>query len=137
MERRRSQRVAVNLDVECVVTDDAPRSVLRADAVDNKIERVAFSTEGAGEFFDARMVDISVNGARLVSGTQPPLLSRLKLSFSFENFKHLEATALVMWRTSVPMSEGQYSFGVLFEAIPVDVRVSIHNAVTKTVSAQS
>lgn len=129
MERRRSQRVAVNLDVECVVTDDAPRSVVQADAVD-KIERVTFSSEGAGEFFDARMVDISVNGARLMSGTQPPLLSRLKLTFTFEDFKHLEATALVMWRTSVPSPQGQHSFGVLFEAIPVDVRVRIHKAIT-------
>lgn len=130
MERRRSQRIAVNLNVECSVTDDAPRSVLQANPADNKIERVLLSTTGAGQFFDGRMVDLSVNGACLSSESQPPLLSRLSLSFSFAEFKHVQATALVMWRTTGPSPQGEYSFGVLFEAIPVDVRVSIQKAVT-------
>ncbi|WNG16160.1 PilZ domain-containing protein [Cystobacter fuscus] len=130
MERRRSQRIAVNLEVEASVTDDAPRSVVRADPVDDNIERVSFSTEGAGQFFDAQMMDLSVNGARLSSETRPPLLSRMSLSFSFAEFKHVQATALVMWRTRAPSPQGQYSFGVLFEAIPVDVRMSIHKLIT-------
>jgi hypothetical protein len=130
MERRRSKRIAVNVDVQISVMDDVPGSVLQADPADDKIERVVFATEGAGEFFDAQMVDLSVNGARLMSETQPPLLSRVSLAFSFGELRHVHATALVMWRTTVPSSQGQYSFGVLFEAMPVDVRVGIHKAVT-------
>ncbi|WP_375772619.1 PilZ domain-containing protein [Archangium gephyra] len=130
MERRRSQRIAVNLEVEFSVTDDAPRSVLQADPKDDQIERVTFPTDGAGEFYEARILDLSVNGARLSSRMQPALLSRLGLSFSFAEFKHVQATALVMWRTAGASPEGEYGFGVLFEAIPVDVRVSIHKAIT-------
>ncbi len=128
MERRRAKRIAVNVDVQVSVMDDVPASAARSDA-DEKIERVALATEGAGEFFDAEIVDLSVNGARLTSATQPPLLSRVSLAFDFKEHKYIHATALVMWRTSVPSPQGQYGFGVLFEAVPLPVRQSIEKAV--------
>jgi hypothetical protein len=125
---RRAKRIAVNIDVQVSVMDDVPASVTQSDAERN-IERVKLSTEGAGEFFDAEMVDVSFNGAGLTSETQPPLLSRVSLAFNFQEHRYVHVTALVMWRTTVPSPQGQYGFGVLFEAMPVDVRMSINKAV--------
>lgn len=130
MERRRSKRISVNIDVQLSVMDDEPASSSQAKPADNKVERVILATEGAGQFFDAEMVDLSVNGARLVSETPPPLLSRVSLAFDFEKHKYIQATALVMWRTTSASPQGMYSFGVLFEAMPVKVRVAIDEAVT-------
>ncbi len=124
--------MTVNVDVQLSVMDDVPASIIQANSADANIERVPLSTEGAGEFFDARMVDISANGARLTSETRPPLLARVSLAFSFAGFNYVHATGLVMWRTSAPSTQGQqHSFGVLFESMPVEVRVGIERVITE------
>ena len=133
-ERRRAKRIAVNIEVVVSVMDNAPASVVQAGPAESNIERVVFATQGSGEFFDADMLDISTNGARLASDLHPPLLSRVSLAFNFEELKYVHATALVMWRTTVPGSDGRYGFGVLFEAIPVDVRVRIEKAINAKAS---
>jgi hypothetical protein len=133
-DRRRAKRIAVNIEVVVSVMDNAPGSVVQANPAESNIERVVFTTQGSGEFFDADMLDISTNGARLSSELQPPLLSRVSLAFNFEELRYVHATALVMWRTRTPASDGKYGFGVLFEAIPVDVRVRIEKAITTKAS---
>ena len=96
-------------------------------AIDSGYARIALARGAAEPFaaprelFEATIRDLSVNGARLVAAAVPPWLSRLSLSFELPAYGSALAVAIVMWRTTTRDEDGP-GFGVLFEAVDLDVR---------------
>ncbi|MEM9493867.1 MAG: PilZ domain-containing protein, partial [Myxococcota bacterium] len=102
-------------------------------------ERVTSNTERIGETFPAVIRDISVGGA-FITGAALPLLSRISFSFELDDHGTVDAIAWALWRRDedceIPLSSGKtvtlpQGFGVLFEAIPIEARVAIHNLVVR------
>lgn len=124
MERRRAPRVAVSIPTKVDVLPEARGPSPSAQPEQGDIERVRINTEMAGEFFQAQLLDLSENGARLSAETAPPLLARVGISFRLDGVM-VPTLGLVMWRTRAPGPDGRLSFGVLFEAVPIEVRQTI------------
>ena len=134
-ERRHARRVVLNVPV--VVTPLALAEVELQPALARVYERVQASTERVGTSFPAVIRDISVGGA-FITGDVLPLLSRVLLTFELESYGPVEAIAWTMWRRkndcaisgpdgrSIELPQG---FGILFEAIPLEARIAIHNLV--------
>ncbi len=93
-----------------------------------------------GDKFPGRLRDLSTNGA-FVAGEALPLLSRIAFSFDLPDFGTVEGIGWTLWRRSedceVPRDGGEPAllpkgFGILFEAIPLDARLAIHQMVQRT-----
>ena len=136
-ERRRARRIIVN--VPATVEPLGETKVDLHPELAKVYERVAASTERAGEQLTAVIRDLSVGGAFLV-GESLPLLTRVKLTFELEGHGEVEAIAWTLWRRqadcAIPGPDGDITelpqgFGVLFEAIPLEARIAIHNLVVE------
>jgi hypothetical protein len=97
--------------------------------------RVESDKSAVGRRFPGILRDLSTNGAFIA--TEPvALMSRLALQFEFENVR-VDGLAWVLWRRDadceVTGSEGPVllprGIGILFESIPLDVRIAIARAV--------
>ena len=134
-ERRRARRIIINTPV--VVEAIGHPAVKLPDELARVYERVNGNTERLGTSFPAVIRDISVNGAFL-AGDPLPLMTRVKLTFTLADYGQIEAIAWSLWRRTadcaIPGPDGQslelsQGFGVLFEAIPLEARIAIHNLV--------
>jgi hypothetical protein len=134
MEHRRARRILLNqptvLEVVGQPAMELPPQVAQV------YTRVESDKSAVGRRFPGIVRDLSTNGAFIA--TDPvPLLSRLALQFEFDGTR-IDALAWVMWRrdadcevqaadgTAITLPRG---IGVLFESIPLDVRVAIARAV--------
>lgn len=134
-EKRRAQRIFLNAPVTIEVIRQPEVSL--PDALARVYERVRSVDAMVGERFPGVLRDLSTNGA-FITGQPLPLLSRVALTFPLEGYGQVDAIGWVLWRRSddceitgadgapVPLSKG---FGVLFEAIPLDARLHIHELV--------
>ena len=100
--------------------------------------RVEADRSAVGRRFPGIVRDLSTNGAFIA--TDPvPLLSRLAMQFDFEG-QRVDGLAWVLWRrdadAEVTGKDGApvilpRGIGVLFESIPLDVRIAIARAVDR------
>ena len=137
-EQRREARLILN--VPTVVEPIAQPSATLHPELARVYERVAANTEQVGTSFPAVLRDLSVAGA-FIAGESLPLLTRVRLSFSLKDYGRIEAIAWTLWRRredcAIPDSGGgdpmklPRGFGVLFEAIPLEARIAIHNLVVE------
>ena len=136
MEHRRARRILLNqptvVEVVGQPTMELPPQVARV------YTRVEADRSAIGRRFPGIVRALSTNGAFIA--TEPvPLLSRLALQFEFEG-QRVDALAWVLWRRDadceVTAASGEHvvlprGIGVLFESIPLDVRIAIAKAVEK------
>jgi hypothetical protein len=133
-DRRSAARVRVCIPATVDVLGDASAP----GGFDTGYERLVVPADMAGARFDATILDISINGARLGGSKLPPLLSRLSLTFSLPGYERALAVCMVMWRRTAaephpPASDdspGAPGFGVLFEAVDIGVRKCIADLVS-------
>jgi hypothetical protein len=133
-ERRRARRIAVNIPtaIEVVGHHDVE---LHANLA-RVYERVTSNPAALGKRFPASIRDLSTNGM-FITGDALPLLSRVIMRFELDDFGSIDALGWILWRRSedceVPRGSGTVTlprgFGVLFEAIPLDARLAIHELV--------
>ena len=139
-EKRRAQRISVNLPVLVEVVGQP--SVELHENLARVYERVMCSEAEIGKRFPAAIRDLSANGAFL-AGDPLPLLSRVSFRFELPKFGNIEVLGWSMWRRKqeceLPRSRGKVvlprGFGVLFEAIPLEARVAIHQLVQSATPA--
>src|SRR5687767_11544704 len=134
MEQRRARRILLNqptvLEVVGQPAMELPPQVAQV------YTRVESDKSAVGRRFPGIVRDLSTNGAFIA--TDPvPLLSRLAIQFEFDGTR-IDALAWVMWRREadceVEANDGATitlprGIGVLFESIPLDVRIAISRAV--------
>jgi hypothetical protein len=136
-EHRRARRILLNTPT---VIEVVGQPALELPAQVSRVYTRVESDKGAvGRRFPGILRDLSTNGAFLA--TEPvPLLSRLALQFEFEG-NRIDGLAWVMWRRDadcdVEGKDGQHltlprGIGLLFESIPLDVRIAIARAVEKS-----
>ena len=135
-EQRRALRIAVNIPT--LVEPVGQPDVRLHDNLAAVYHRVDASTDLVGEKFPGVVRDLSTNGA-FIAGEALPLLSRVAFTFALDGFGQVEVLAWTLWRRDdtceVPRSDGSMlelpkGFGVLFEAIPLDARMAIHELVS-------
>ena len=136
-ERRRAVRVQVRIPAMVEVLGSQPARF------DPDYESLAVPNEFAGRRFEGMILDLSVNGARIMAPIIPAVMSRVSLSFDVPGFGNTLAACLVMWRRttpaiSVPPLAGeaqetptQGGFGVLFEAFDLLARLAISQLAAK------
>ncbi|HUH00666.1 MAG TPA: PilZ domain-containing protein [Kofleriaceae bacterium] len=137
-EKRRAQRIVLNTPT---LIEAVPQPTIKLhDNLAKVYERIEANIERAGEKLPGVLRDLSTNGA-FVTGITLPLMSRVAFSFALQGFGQVEVLGWVMWRRTadceVPTADGQMvplskGFGVLFEAIPLDARVAIHELVRQS-----
>jgi len=136
-DRRRARRIPVNVPVAVEVVGH--HEVELHENLARVYERVASNPSAHGMKFPASIRDLSTNGV-FISGEALPLLSRVILRFELSDFGTVEALGWSMWRRSedcqLPRGDQAVTlprgFGVLFEAIPLDARLAIHELVGAT-----
>ena len=135
-ENRRARRIVVN--VPAVVESVGQPAVQLHPNLAAVYSRVGASSAPSGVRFPGVVRDLSTNGA-FIAGDPLPLLSRVSVRFDLEGVGAVEAIGWVLWQRSadceVPGADGKPIFlprgiGVLFEAVPLDVR----NAIARLVS---
>jgi len=135
MEHRRARRILLNAPT--VVEVVGQPSIDLPAAVAKVYQRVESDVSALGRRFPGILRDLSTNGAFVA--TEPvPLMSRLAMQFEFEGHR-VDGLAWVLWRrdadAEVPGPHGAVvlprGIGVLFESIPLDVRIAIARAVEK------
>jgi hypothetical protein len=134
-EHRRARRILLN---QPTVIEVVGQPAIELPAAVAKVYQRVESDKGAvGRRFPGILRDLSTNGAFFA--TEPvPLLSRLAMQFEFEGTR-VDGLAWVMWRrdgdSEVQGKEGTIvlprGIGVLFESIPLDVRIAISRAVDR------
>lgn len=134
-EKRRAARVIVNAPTEIETMERLEPSLHEnLAAVYERVDPVA---DKAGERIPGVVRDLSSNGA-FITGEPLPLLSRVAFSFPLTGYGQIDAIGWVLWRRTddceIPNSDGDLvkldkGFGVLFEALPLDARVAIHELV--------
>ena len=136
-EKRRAQRIILNTPtlIEAIKQPE----IRLHDNLAAVYERVRANGDRVGEKLPGVVRDLSTNGAFL-TGVTMPLLSRVAFSFALEGHGQVEVLGWVLWRRTddcelpgkdgsmVPLTKG---IGVLFEAIPLDARIAIHEYVRK------
>jgi hypothetical protein len=134
-EQRRARRLVVNQPAVLEVVGQPPMEL--PPEVAEVYSRVESDPRAIGRRAPGVVRDLSTNGAFLV--TEPlPLLSRIALEFELEA-QRVEALAWVLWRRArdaeVMTPQGQVvlprGVGVLFESIPLEVRIAIAKAVDR------
>jgi hypothetical protein len=133
VDHRRARRILLNtptvIEVVGQPSMELPAQVARV------YSRVEADRSAMGRRFPGILRDLSTNGAFIA--TEPvPLLSRLAIGFDYDGAR-VDALAWVLWRRDadceVATSEGSVNLprgiGVLFEAVPLDVRIAIARAV--------
>ena len=134
-EKRRAQRIFLNAPTTIEVISHA--DVHLPEALAAVYERVTAAPEFVGERLPGVVRDLSTNGVFIVA--EPlPLLSRVAFTFPLEGYGQADAIGWVLWRRradcDIPSANGvpvrlARGFGVLFEAIPLDARLHIHELV--------
>ncbi len=133
-DRRRAARVRVSIPASVEVLGDPHKQ----GGFDTGYERLVVPADMAGARFEATILDLSINGARLSASKMPALLSRLSLSFSLPGYGRALAVCMVMWRRTAEAqapgteSAGEPGFGVLFEAVDIGVRKCIADLVSQS-----
>ncbi len=136
-EQRRALRIAVNIPT-LIEPVGQPKLKLH-DNLAKVYQRVAAAEEMIGEKIPGILKDLSTNGA-FIAGNPLPLLSRVAFTFPLDGFGQVEVLAWTLWRREedceIPRASGAplelpKGFGVLFEAIPLDARLAIHELVSK------
>lgn len=135
-DKRHARRVIVNAPV-LVESIGQPAANLHPNLV-AVYERVEAAAPNPGTRFPAVVRDLSTNGAFITLGTQTaellPLLSRVAVHFQVERIGTVDAVGWVLWRRTrpcqVPGADGTPAhlpagFGILFEAISLEVRQAI------------
>jgi len=136
MEQRRARRILLNQPTVLEVVGQ-PAMELPAQ-VAKVYSRVESDKSAIGRRFPGILRDLSTNGAFIA--TEPvPLLSRVALQFEFEGAR-VDALAWVMWRRDADCEAAAADgspiilprgIGVLFESVPLDVRVAIAKATAR------
>lgn len=139
-DQRRARRITVNVPTTVKVVGQT--EIKLHEVLASVYERVVPPADRAGESFPAMVRDLSTNGA-FISGDPLPLLARVAFSFPLEGYGQVEALGWTLWRRSedveIERPDGPAitlprGFGVLFEAIPLDARIKIHQLVGATSS---
>ncbi|RMH40036.1 MAG: hypothetical protein D6689_14920 [Deltaproteobacteria bacterium] len=140
-EQRRALRIAVHIPT---LIEPVGQPALRLhDDLAAVYERVAASTDRIGDTLPGVVRDLSTNGA-FIACEPLPLLSRVAFTFPLDGFGQVEAIAWTLWRRredcTIPGPDGTpvdlpRGFGVLFEAIPLDARMAIHELVSRAARA--
>lgn len=138
-QRRRDARLHVDWVATC------EKIVEIEQKLDPKLaavyERVHADPTGVGHRVQARVRDISVNGA-FIAGEPLPLLSRVALIIEVPDFRHVEAVGWVLWRRTAPCTlnasngtpvELEAGFGIIFEWASLESRLEIARRVAQTV----
>jgi hypothetical protein len=137
-DQRRARRIAINVPTTVKVVGQT--EIKLHDRLASVYERVTPPAERAGESFPAMVRDLSTNGA-FISGEALPLMSRVAFSFPLEGYGQVEALGWALWRRTsdveIERDDGStitlpMGFGVLFEAVPLDARIAIHQLVDTT-----
>ncbi|MBU1241556.1 PilZ domain-containing protein [Myxococcota bacterium] len=101
-------------------------------------QRVHPNEEGVGKRQTGKMRDLSSTGS-FISGSPPPLLSRVGLIFGIPGFSKVEAIGWILWRRTETITlddkELPLGFGVLFEYLSPEARLHIDRLVTMQNSA--
>ena len=130
-DNRRARRILLN--VPAVVESIGQPAVDLHPNLAAVYTRVNADPAHVGSRFPGVVRDLSTNGA-FIAGEPLPLLARVALRFDLEGIGNIEAVGWVLWQRSadceVPGQGGEKVFlprgiGVLFEAIPLDVRNAI------------
>ena len=119
-DRRRAVRVPVEIEAVAELLDAVPWL--------GPVSKGAVSHELAGRRFPTTIVDLSTQGARLLTSDPPSLMSRVSLVFDVPGHGSTLAACVVMWRQPAPpLSEPgtRGSFGVQFEALDFAARSRI------------
>jgi hypothetical protein len=136
-EKRRAQRIILNTPT--LIESIQQPQIKLADSLAAVYERVEANADRVGDKLPGVVRDLSTNGA-FITGVTMPLLSRVAFSFALEGYGQVEVLAWVLWRRrddcEIPGQDGKLvslpkGFGVLFEAIPLDARIAIHELVRK------
>jgi hypothetical protein len=134
-EHRRARRILLNqptvLEVVGQPSMELPPQVARV------YTRVESDKSALGRRFPGILRDLSTNGCFIA--TEPvPLMSRVALQFEFEGVR-ADGLAWVLWRreadSEIQGSDGPITLprgvGLLFESVPLDVRIAIARAVER------
>lgn len=135
-EQRRARRIILNqpavIEVVGQPAVELPPQVAAVYA------RVESDQTAVGRRVPGIVRDLSTNGA-FIAAEPVPLLSRIALQFEFDG-QRVDALAWVLWRrdadTTVTGADGApvqlpRGVGVLFESIPLDVRLAVARAVER------
>ncbi len=142
-ERRRALRLKVTLPA--VYTVLPPKEVDVPPDLAKVYERVYPNADLADQTFQGVIRDLSASGA-FVTGTAPPLLSRLLLQFPLPGIEQVEAVGWVLWRRkedcSVTRPSGEQvtlraGFGVVFEAMSTRIRRHIDRLAHMNAAAEA
>jgi len=134
-EKRRAKRIFLNAPATIEVIRQP--EVHLPEALTRVYERVRSDDALVGEHFLGVIRDLSTNGA-FIAGDPLPLLSRVAITFPLEGYGQVDAIGWVLWLRAddceIPDASGapvrlSKGFGVLFEAIPLDARLHIHELV--------
>ena len=130
-DHRRARRILLN--VPAVVESIGQPDVDLHPNLAAVYSRVDADRGHVGARFPGVVRDLSTNGA-FIAGEPLPLLSRVAVRFELEGIGAVEAVGWVLWQRAsdceVPGQSGETVFlprgiGVLFEAIPLDIRNAI------------
>jgi hypothetical protein len=136
-EKRRALRIAVHIPT-LIEPVGQPRVKLH-DNLARVYHRVDASHDRLGVKFPGVIRDLSTNGA-FITGEPLPLLSRVAFTFPLDGYGQVDVIAWTLWRRDadceLPRPDGTMlrlakGFGVLFEAIPLDARLTIHGLVSR------
>jgi len=136
VEKRRARRLIVNAPAVCESIGQVPMSLHPNLAA--VFRRVEADVSMVGQRFPAVVRDLSTNGM-FVACPPLPLLSRVAVKFEIADIGTIDSVGWVMWQRTgdceLP-TDGMPAllpkgFGMLFEAIPLDVRSAIAALVAK------
>ena len=137
IERRRFVRVTVDIPATVQLLGQGAGG----PEIDPGYERMSISTVRSLRNVDATVRDLSVNGAQVVAPVAPPLMAQLSLSFPLPGYGMALAMCVVLWRREAgqdqPPAQGPgqpalATFGVMFEAVDLEVRRTIADIVARS-----
>lgn len=137
---RRAPRLVVN--APAVVESIGQGSMQLHPSLAKVFRRIEADRSSIGTKFPAVVRDLSTNGA-YISGPPLPLLSRVALKFDVKGIGTIDAIGWVLWQRmddcELPGQGGSTAlprgFGVLFEAIPMEMRSAIAALVARHAGA--